>query len=88
MQVELDLPADVERRIRSMANRHGTTADDVLSRIVIDEFGRDTADDLAAAEELQKAIDDYEAGRVMDGETFFRQLREKYGLPPRDRDAG
>ena len=84
MQVELDLPDDVERRIRTAAARCRVTTDDFLTQMLSEEFSPEPVD---TAAEIQAAIDSYEAGGGVDGETFFRELRQKYNLPERDAGA-
>lgn len=84
----LDLPDDLANELMSMPeaerNRYVAVAMVRGADLVVDENDQDIAptseEDLAA---IGRGLADSDAGRVMDADTFFAQMRRELGLRPR-----
>jgi predicted transcriptional regulator len=81
MVITIDLPPDVEARLREKAARQGEDAASVAAKVLAGALEWEAQDSEVAVEGIQRGLDDFEAGRARLFSEFAEEQRRKYGLP-------
>ena len=80
MIITIELPEDVETRLREKAARQGEDVASVAASVLADALDREAEDRKEAVEGIQRGLDDFETGRSRPFKEFAEEQRRKHRL--------
>ena len=81
MSLTINLPPEVEVRLREKAALEGRDAEATVVAVLIDALESEAQDRTAAIRGIQRGLDDFAAGRFRSFTEFADEQVRKYGLP-------
>jgi predicted transcriptional regulator len=80
MTLTIQLPPDVERRLREKAIERGEAVEAVAAAVLADALAWDAQDAGDAVEGIRRGLEDFEAGRYRPFQEFADEQRRKHQL--------
>lgn len=81
MTLAIDLPPEVEERLRQRAARQGQDAATVAAAVLAEALEWETEEIMDATEGIQRGLEDFAAGRYRGFNEFAEEQRRKHSQP-------